>query len=173
MTVLASIHVQSQQPSAAYRPPTITLAVPVSGEAIPADRPVIVLKFTAGEVNDSIDSSSLRLSVDGQDRTALLKLGDGEAWGPLSADIATPAKADTATAAVIAPGVHLVHARLCSVRGVCATLDEPVTVAPSAFVLPTATNAAPDTSADAKQEASLLWRVIAFLIAAARKLLAP
>src|SRR5437867_7614789 len=70
--------VSAQQPNtavAAYRPPTIVLAAPLAGASIPADKPVIVLRFASGESADAIDPSSLRMSVDGEDRTPLLQLG--------------------------------------------------------------------------------------------------
>lgn len=171
--------VAAQQPNSAapaYRPPIIMLAAPVTGASIPADKPVIVLRFAAGEPADGIDPSSLRLSVDGEDRTALLQLGSGEAWGPLARDTtaARLSSGASAGAPLIAPGVHLVHVRLCSMRGVCSTLDVPVIVAPP-DITPSLTRALSpaDSSAQQQTRPSLLRQVLGFVIAGARKLLAP
>lgn len=138
MTAVALVHgrmlvgQQPPTPVASYRPPLIVLAAPSSGASVPADKPVIVVRFAAGEADDAIDPSSLRPSVDGEDRTSLLQLGSGEAWVPLARDTTTTRSLGVASpgAPLIAPGVHLIHARLCSMRGVCAAFDTPVRIAP-------------------------------------------
>lgn len=170
----------AQQPStppvAPYHPPIIVLAAPTAGSSVPADKPVIVLRFTLGEPSDAIDPSSLRMSVDGENRSSLLQLGSGEAWGPLARDsgVSPPSGGASGTAAPIAPGVHLLHVRLCSMRGVCSTLDAPVTVAPSEAALMSARTAIPsDSSAQQQSHDSKLRKALDFLIAGARKLLAP
>lgn len=163
-------------PVAAYHPPIIVLAVPMAGSSVPADKPVIVLRFTLGEPTDAIDPSSLRMSVDGEDRSSLLQLGSGEAWGPLARDSggSPPSGNASATAPPIAPGVHLLHVRLCSMRGVCSTLDAPVTVAPFEAPLMSARTAMPsDSSAQQRSHDSKLRKALDLLIAGARKLLAP
>jgi hypothetical protein len=177
-TLLRPSIVFAQQPSpppvSVYRAPAIALATPIAGTAIPADKPVIVLRFAQGETDDPIDPSSLRVSVDGQDRTSLLQLGTGEAWGPLAPMTAPNASAAAlAAAVVIASGVHLVHARLCSMRGVCSTLDVPVTVSPAdpTAVLRSGISQADSTAQQSKP--SRLRQVVNLVIAGARKLLTP
>lgn len=171
--------VSAQQPNstiAVYRRPSIVLAAPAAGTTIPADKPVIVLRFAPGEPEDAIDPSSLRLSVDGEDRTALLQLGSGEAWGPLARDTTTARSLTLASpgAPLIAPGVHLVHVRLCSMRGICAALDIPVTVAPPDVIpAPSRAISAADSSAQQHARPSMLHKMIDLVIAGARKLLAP
>jgi hypothetical protein len=167
---------QAPTPVASYRPPVIVLAAPSAGASVPADKPVIVVRFAAGEPDDAIDPSSLRVSVDGEDRTLLLQLGSAEAWGPLARDTTTSQSLRVASPGVplIAPGVHLVHVRLCSMRGVCAAFDTPVTVAPPDATLAAARAPSPPDSAT-KQHArlSMLHRVIDLVIVGARKLLVP
>ena len=170
----------TQQPPAlapGYRPPTIALIVPADGATIPADKPVIVLRFAAGDPADAIDPASLRMAVDGEDRTALLQLGDGEAWGPLMPDSVHSRTQDAisapAHAPVIAPGVHLVHARVCSKRGVCGMLDAPVTVVPVESVLHSDTGATADSTSERQSTYSLLRWLLDLAIAIARRLLRP
>ena len=166
---------QSSTPAAAYHPPIIVLAAPVAGSPVPADKPVIVLRFTAGEQTDAVDPSTLRMSVDGEDRSSLLQLGSGEAWGPLARERdSSPASPGVMSPAAppIAPGVHLLHVRLCSMRGVCSTLDAPVTVAP-AETPQTRAATATDSSAQQRSRDSKLRKALDFLIAGARKLLTP
>lgn len=162
-------------PVAAYHPPIIVLAAPMAGSSVPADKPVIVLRFSLGEPTDAIDPSSLRMSVDGEDRSSLLQLGSGEAWGPLARDSggSSPSGGASATAPPIAPGVHLLHVRLCSMRGVCSTLDAPVTVAPSEGKVTSRAPTPTDSSAQQRSHDSKLRKALDFLIAGARKLLAP
>lgn len=163
-------------PVTAYHPPIIVLAAPMAGSSVPADKPVIVLRFTLGEPTDAIDPSSLRMLVDGEDRSSLLQLGIGEAWGPLARDSGSTPRAGAAsgTAPPISPGVHLLHVRLCSMRGVCSTLDAPVTVAPSEAPFMSAHTASPsDSSAQQRSHDSKLRKALDLLIAGARKLLVP
>lgn len=164
-------------PVAPYHPPIIVLAAPMAGSAIPADKPVIVLRFTVGEPTDAIDPSSLRMSVDGEDRSSLLQLGSGEAWGPLARDSAKGSPPNGGVSQgepAITPGVHLLHVRLCSARGVCSTLDAPVTVAPPETAPTSAhTSTAADSSAQKRSGQSALRKALDLVIAGARKLLAP
>lgn len=153
-------------PAPVYHPPVIVLAAPSSGETVPADKPVVVLRFAAGEATDAVDPSSFRAIVDGRDQTRLFQLGSGEAWGPLARDTLSQASS------AIAPGVHLLHVRLCSVRGVCAALDAPVTVIPVESAVSPATVAAADSAAQHRGR-SVLQRLLDFALAGARKLLAP
>lgn len=167
---------QPPAPGAVYHPPIIALAAPANGTSIPADKPVIVLRFAPGEPSDAIDPSSLRLSVDGEDRTAVLQVASGEAWGELARDT-TAARAPSVAAGgvtLIAPGVHLVHVRVCSMRGICATLDSPVTVAPPDVTPPPNRALSPaDSSAQRHAQPSMLRKVLDLVITATRKLLAP
>lgn len=181
LAIVPSSTTLGQQPPpaaavAVYRPPAIALAAPVPGASLPADKPVIVLRFAPGESTDAIDPSSLRMSLDGEDRTALLQLGSGEAWGPLARDTAAARSLSAASggAPVIAPGVHLVHVRVCSMRGICATLDTPVTVAPPDVTPATSpASSPPDSSARQQARSSVLRKVLDLVITGARKLLAP
>ena len=156
----------AQQATGVNRAPTIKLIVPADGAPIPADKPVVLFHFVAGDSSDAIDPSSLRMSVDGLDRTSLLQLGAGEAWGPLAPD-------SSASSPPIAPGVHLVHARVCSVRGVCGSLDAPVTVIPAEPVTQSGATATPDSTAEGRSPVSLLRMLLELVLALARKLIAP
>lgn len=162
-------------PVSAYHPPIIVLAAPMAWGSVPADKPVIVLRLTLGEPTDAIDPSSLRMSVDGEDRSSLLQLGSGEAWGPLARDNggSPPSGGASATSPPIAVGVHLLHVRLCSMRGVCSTLDAPVTVAPSEGQAMSTRAPTPTDSSAQRSHDSKLRKAIDFLIVGARKLLAP
>ncbi|HKO15922.1 MAG TPA: hypothetical protein VJU87_06765 [Gemmatimonadaceae bacterium] len=178
----------AQQPPSAstipaqYRAPSIVLAIPAAGGGIPADKPVIVLRFTPGDGSDAIDPSSLRIVVDGQDRSALFQVGDGEAWGPLGPAAAhggggvTPGSSSTSdtpisATAVVATGEHLVSARICSSRGVCGSLNAPVLVLPS--TVDTRSTPTPDSDAATGSSHSTLRKVLDALLSGARKLLLP
>ena len=110
---------------APYRAPAIALVQPGDGGTVHQDRPVIVLRFAPGEPGDLLDVGSLVIAVDGVDRTALFQSSVGEAWGPLAT--ATSTTVDSA----LALGPHPVTARICSVRGACATVHATVNVLPS------------------------------------------
>jgi hypothetical protein len=101
----------------AYRTPVIALVQPTAGAPVPQDKPVVVFRFTAGEMTDPIDARTLAVSVDGQDRTALFQMSATEAWGPLAAAGET-----------IALGAHQIVARICSARGACTATTALVTV---------------------------------------------
>ena len=102
----------------AYRAPTIALVQPVGTATVPQDMPVVVFRYVQGEPDDAIDQRSLRVVVDGEDRTSLFQMQDGKIWGPLTATVP------------LAMGAHTVTARLCSIRGACATAAATLTVAP-------------------------------------------
>ena len=101
----------------AYRTPLIIVAAPTEGTTLPEDKPVAVLRFMSVEPLDPIDALSFSVSVDGKDKTALFRLTQGEAWGPL----AEPNE-------VLASGQHEITARICSARGSCGTTKATVTV---------------------------------------------
>lgn len=154
----------AQQPATANQAPTIKLIVPAEGAAIPADKPVVLFRCTAGDSSDAIDPSSFRMSVDGLDRTSLLQLGDGEAWGRLVPD-------SSASFPPIAPGVHLVHARVCSLRGLCGQLDAPVTVLPAGPAAQSGAPMEPDSTALQRAPISLIRMLLELVLALARKLI--
>jgi hypothetical protein len=156
----------AQQPTTPNQAPSIKLIVPAEGAAIPADKPVVLFRFAAGDSSDAIDPASFRLAVDGLDRTNLLQLGNGEAWGPLVPD-------SFASSPPIAPGVHLVHARVCSVRGVCGLLDASVTVIPAEPIAQSGAAAAADSSAEHGTPISLIRMLLELVLALARKLIGP
>jgi hypothetical protein len=140
--------------------------VPTAGLPIPADKPVVLVRFVAVDSTDAIDPSSLRMSVDGQDRTSLLQFGGGEAWGPLVAD------SSSSSPTTIALGVHLLHVRICTVRGICGVLDAPVTVASAESVVRADTPSASDSTAQRGSPVSLIRMLLELVLALARKLIA-
>ena len=184
MIATAATSAAAQAPtdtSRSYRPPTIALVLPPSGGSVPADRPVVVFRFAQGEPEDPIDATSLRVWVDGEERSRSFQLANGEAWGSLSSRLASgDSAARGASATVLAPGVHLLVARLCSTRGVCGEARAPVTVLPAAeATVPTAAGAASDstrasaTGPGAAAGKSFGRKVLDALLGGARKLLAP
>ena len=104
-----------------FRPPSIELAYPASGGALPADKALIVFRFEAGEANDPIDPSAFRATVDGIDHTSRFRVTPTEAWGQLADSSATPG---------LTPGSHVVGARVCSTRGACGSVSARVEVRP-------------------------------------------
>jgi len=164
--------------SKGYRPPTIVLVQPIAQNGIPADRPVVVFRFAQGEAEDPIDATSLRVWVDGDDRSSSFQLANGAAWGSLSSRLTSGDSATGgATSAMISPGVHLVIARVCSTRGVCGEARAPVTVLP-AVDAPAAAAASDSVKAAASPQSatikrSLAKKILDALLGGARKLLAP
>ena len=106
-------------PMAAYRAPTIALAQPAAGGSIPQDRPVVLLRFAPGEAADPIDAASFAVTLDGEDRTAGFHVSAADAWGPLVSRTQEPA---------LRLGSHSLEARICSVRGACATTTTAIIV---------------------------------------------
>jgi hypothetical protein len=152
----AATSAEAQSPSPvdsalpAYRPPLIVIAQP-DNVAVPQDKPVIVIRFGAGEPDDPIDAHSFAVSVDGIDVTTLFQLSGGEAWGPLAAG---PGE--------LAVNNHEVVTRICSVRGTCSTSRKVIAVEkPSVAVAPP----------PPLQSASRKKRVIDALLGALRSLL--
>ena len=166
-------------PLAAYRSPTIALAQPTPGTGVPADRPVVVFRFTQGEPDDPIDQASLRVWVDGADRSASFQVANDDAWGTLaSLPSATDSIGRPAVRAALPAGVHLVVARICSTRGVCGEVRVPVTVLPGAETLAasgslsdSARNAQASVPTATKQ--SLGRKVLDILLGGVRKLVSP
>ena len=134
----------------AYRPPAIALVQPTGSTTVPKDMPVVVFRYAQGEPDDPIDLRSLRVLVDGADRTALFQAEGDQAWGPL----APPRHG-------LDGGAHAVTARICSARGACGTLTATVMVEASAW-------SDGDEEGVPRRE-----RVIDLLLAAARRLLKP
>jgi hypothetical protein len=106
---------------ARYRPPSVVLAYPARGAALPADKAVLVFRFAAGETDDPVDVASFKATVDGVDRTALFRVTDAQAWAALGDTPATPG---------VTAGPHVVGARICSARGACGALTVSVDVRP-------------------------------------------
>jgi hypothetical protein len=106
------------------RRPSIQLVQPVAGANIPTDRPTVSYRYVPGEATDPIDDSSFQLWIDGVERTQGFRVGNGEAWGTLGA------------ARPLSPGAHLVIARVCSVRGICAAANDVIVAVPTAAALP-------------------------------------
>lgn len=140
---------------APYRLPAIALVQPQDGGAVYQDRPVIVLRFTAGEMTDPIDATSLAVNVDGVDRSKLFQSSGSDAWGPL----APSAAADPP----LTVGVHRIMARICSQRGACAMTQATVLAIP---------NAATATSAPATAR-SIHQRILDAALNAARRIITP
>ena len=147
--------------------PIISLVVPAAGLPIPADKPVVLLRFVAVDSADGIDRSSVRMSVDGQDRTSLLQFGGGEAWGPLAPDSSSSARP------TIAVGEHVLHVRICSIRGICGSLDAPISVIPAESNADADTPSAADSTPQGGSPVSLIRMLLELLLALARKLTAP
>ena len=154
--------VRAQNPPAlqsAFRAPVIALVQPAGGQSVPQDKPVVVLRFAAGESGDPIDLATLTVTVDGADRTRLFQVTAGEAWGPL----APPARAPNDSA--LAPGTYQLTARICSARGACGETAVAVNVAPASIPK---TDGATDKIAVSRRQ-----RLIDALLSVARKLLTP
>lgn len=107
-----------------YRPPALVLVQPPVGGSIPQDRPVVVFRFTPGELADPVDARSFAVVVDGEDRSALFQVSASEAWGRI-------APIPDGGHAGIALGAHQVAARICSVRGACGEIVATVTIVAS------------------------------------------
>ncbi|HET7585094.1 MAG TPA: hypothetical protein VFK13_09305 [Gemmatimonadaceae bacterium] len=116
-----------EQTPSGYRVPLIELVQPQAGSTIPQDKPVVVFRLEQGEPGDPLDLATFRVTVDGEDRTALFKVSAVQAWGPLGA-MSGVASGTASSTPPIAPGVHQVVARICSTRGVCGTAVGEVTV---------------------------------------------
>lgn len=113
-----------------YRAPALVLAYPAPGADLPADRPVVLIRFALREADDPIDAASFRATVDGVDRTARFRVTTAEAWGTLAeSDTADTGRADSDRALANA-GPHTIAARVCSARGVCGALTVVVDVRP-------------------------------------------
>jgi hypothetical protein len=108
-----------------YHAPTILIAAPAAGTALPEDRPVAVLRFVSTEPTDPIDALSFSIAVDGKDKTGLFQATQGEAWGPLVEPNET-----------LASGQHELVARICTSHGACGIAKATVTVVASPSGLP-------------------------------------
>lgn len=148
----------AQQPTAiaTYRAPAIALVQPSGGGTVAQDRPAVVFRFLPGEPTDPLDVRSFTVAVDGADRTPLFQVSATEAWGPL----AVPAS--ESERAAIALGAHQLTARICSTRGVCASVAAMVTVVPR-----------PGTAAIDERAPSGKARLFDAVLSVARKLLTP
>lgn len=110
-----------------YRVPVVVLAYPDRDTALPADKPVVLLRFAPREADDPIDITSFRATVDGVDRTGWFRVTSSEAWGTLGDTIAGSAAASSAAATA---GPHTLATRVCTARGACGGLTVVVEVRP-------------------------------------------
>ena len=138
-------------PLAPYRLPALALVQPANSASIPQDRPIIALRFVPGDSSDPVDARSFTVAVDGKDRAGLFQLARDMAWGPLA-----PAEELSS----LAVGAHVVFARICSIRGICAEVNASVNVSAAAAGTET-------------QSGSRKRTLIDLLLAAMKKLLAP
>lgn len=127
---------------------------PLDGGIVPEDKPIVVLRFAPGEPADAIDTRSLVVTVDGEDRTALFQFTGTEAWGPI-----------VAPAAKVSRGAREIRARICSARGACASTKATVVIGPSAIA-----GAGNDVDAGGPSRKS---QVLDVLITAVKALLKP
>lgn len=145
-------------PLAPYRPPAIALVQPVDGGTVYQDKPVIVLRFAAGEPVDPIDLDSFAVTVDGIDRSPLFQRAAAEAWGALG---------PLSGADSVVPGARRVSARICSVRGACAAVQATVNVLPAPLPM------TPEAASPARAAASRKQRILDAALSAVRRLLVP
>jgi hypothetical protein len=149
----------AQQPpstvSPAYRAPAIAFVQPPPGGTVPQDRPVVLLRFAAGEPNDPLDHASFALTVDGESRHAAFQVTATEAWGSL----ATPDGR-----APLALGPRSVTARICSSRGLCTVATASIAVVPSVV---------PADSATGPERKSARRRLLDALLTITRSFLTP
>lgn len=103
-----------------YHAPRIALVQPAEGGVLPQDRPVLVIRFAAGEAGDPVDARSFAVSVDSKDQTSLFQVSATEEWGPIAS---SPSE--------LSLGSHEIAARICSARGACSITLATVTVSRS------------------------------------------
>lgn len=142
--------------SAPYRLPLLTMAQPLDGGAVYQDRAIITLRYGAGETDDALDIGSLIVTIDDRDETRNFQIAATQAWGSLGAEASRPAI-----------GAHRVSARICSIRGACATTRATVVVLPplaSGMTVP-----AEDAAGSPKQTRTK--RILGAAIDAARRIL--
>lgn len=153
-------------PLASYRPLELALVQPATGGIVPQDRPVVVFRFAPGDSTDPIDARSFAITVDGVDRTSSFQATREMAVGLLVRDSAANSPAFT-------PGIHQLHARVCSLRGVCTELDASVTVVPPESITQSRSTAEPDSTAEGGSPVSLIRMLLELVLALARKLIRP
>jgi hypothetical protein len=139
----------------AYRAPVIAIAQPNDGIAIPDDKPVAVFRFASNELLDPLDALSFSVTVDGNNRTSLFQLTQGEAWGPLAS-----------VGELLATGQHDVRARICTSRGACSVAKATVNVVPASSMIQLSAGAASTQS-----KAARAGRVLETVLQAARVLI--
>lgn len=120
-TSCATLRAAARGVTVEFRPPSIVLAYPAGGVALPADKPLVVFRFQVGQRDDPIDPRAFRATLDGVDHTARFRITATEAWGQLG---------DSAAAPGLSPGTHLIGARVCSARGACGRVSTRVEVRP-------------------------------------------
>ena len=137
-----------------YRLPAIALVQPQDGGTVYQDRPVVIMRFAAGEASDPVDASSFTVDVDGTDRTKLFQITPAEAWGPLASNAGSES--------TLTLGPHHINARICSSRGACAMAQATVSV------IPVATPAAAPVVGRSLQQ-----KLLDAALSAARRILLP
>lgn len=115
MAGVASL-VAQQATSAIHGAPTVVLAYPAAGVSVPGDSPTVVFRYLAGDASDPLDLRTLRVLVDGLDRTPHFRVTAEAAWGAI---VQSPEAGIRA---------HDVRARVCTIRGACAEVSAVVTV---------------------------------------------
>lgn len=134
-TVVRAIPLIAQQASAdsalvtsPYRAPQIALAQPAAGATLEQNNPSVVFRFAQGDSGDALDLASFQVAIDGADRTPQFRVDSTEAWGSLD----PPSRLDSMRSPeALAPGAHLLTARICSARNICADLRTALTVVSS------------------------------------------
>lgn len=110
--------------AAPVHPPTMVLDHAPQADVVGRGS-ALVFRFAPGSEIDPLDFGSFRVLVDGMDCTADFQVTTREAWGPLRAN---PSVRGDGTP----PMRHHVEARICSVRGLCASAFASVAAAPPA-----------------------------------------
>ncbi len=124
---MVSVRRHGADTAAPYIVPVITLVQPRAGGVVIQDRPVVLFRFSAEQPGDPIDAASFHVTLDGEDRTDDFRISTAEAWGSLAGRAGT---------APVVAGSHTIEARVCSVRGICATLTSAIVVQPARWDLP-------------------------------------
>ena len=127
--VAQSVNADSTPVTAPYRTPQIALVQPAPAAALEQSNPAVVFRIAQGDSSDALDLTSFEVAIDGADRTPQFHVDSTEAWGSLD----PPTKPDTAgRAETLALGAHLLTARICSVRRICADIRAAVRVVSTA-----------------------------------------
>ena len=108
--------IAQQAASVVHGTPTVVLSYPAPGVSVPGENATVVFRYAVDDASDPLDLRSLRITVDGVDRTSHFRVTAEAAWGAI---------VDSGETGLLA---HDVRARVCTIRGVCAELSAVVTV---------------------------------------------